>query len=86
MLCRYQERDSVTQQLYSRLKSRADVATLEQRNVVPRGYFADAVCPISTPFLSLSLSLLKCVHVLHAAMLEALSQFKMFQFAFFEKG
>lgn len=44
MLARYQERDNVTQQLYSRLKSRADVTTLEQRNVVPSGYFADAVC------------------------------------------
>lgn len=44
MLRHYQRRDTVTQQLFSRLRDRVEVSTLEQRNVVPRGYFLDAVC------------------------------------------
>ena len=44
MLKYYQRRDTLTQKLHSRLKDRATKTTLEQRNIVPFGYFQDAVC------------------------------------------
>ena len=43
MLKHYQRRDTITQQLFSRLQFRESISTLEQRNVVPKGYFDDMV-------------------------------------------